>query len=81
MKDVVVDDCCRGFRVQDCTGVYVYRCSTSGVADNAFYWASGTYVSSTSDSAGCKDCTFDTCTATDSGNGIHADRHARRVRR
>ena len=81
MKDVVVDDCCRGFRVQDCTGVYVYRCSTSGVADNAFYWASGTYVSSTSDSAGCKDCLRHVHGHRLGERGIHADRHARRVRR
>ncbi|MBT97112.1 MAG: hypothetical protein CL902_00595 [Dehalococcoidia bacterium] len=68
LENVAVDDCCRGIRIQDCTGVYVYNCTTSGVTDNAFYLASGTYASSTGATAGCKDCTFDTCTATDSGN-------------
>ena len=70
LENVTVQNCCRGFRVQDTTGIYVKNChavkatgATYSVSDNAFYFASGSYTSA----MGCTDCTFDTCDATDVG--------------
>ena len=70
LENVTVQNCCRGFRVQDTTGIYVKNChvvkatgATYSVSDNAFYFAAGTYTSA----SGCTDCTFDTCDATDVG--------------
>ena len=70
LENVTVQNCCRGFRVQDTTGIYVKNChavkatgATYSVSDNAFYFAAGNYKSTT----GCTGCTFDNCDATDVG--------------
>jgi len=63
LNNVRVTNCCRGFRIQDSTNVYIKDCTATDVTDNAFYFASGSYTSS----AGCTDSTFDSCTATNAG--------------
>lgn len=67
LVNVTVENCCRGFRLQDCTGVYVKSCDCTDIDDNALYFASSTYNVTTYDSEGCKDCTFDLCVVNDAG--------------
>ena len=70
LLNVTVKNCCRGFRIQDTKNIVVKNCKAVkapgadySVSDNAFYFASGSYTST----AGCENCTFEGCVATDVG--------------
>jgi len=70
LNNVTVQNCCRGFRIQDTIGAYVNNChcvkaagATYSVSDNSFYLAAGSYTSA----SGCNGCTFYNCDATDVG--------------
>ena len=63
MVNVTAQNNCRGFRIQDTTGIYIKDCTAENNTDNSFYFASGSYTSA----AGCHGSTFDSCTAINSG--------------